>query len=528
MAEQVKLQLQAAGHAYRQRDFKSAVRRCDALLRELGPRSDLLNLRGMSLLELGLLEAAAADLDKALEIEPARAEMHMNAALIQEQMCNPGRARRHALEAARLATGNPGLLLQAARVCHNSDAREQALRLIERSLQLDAGVAEAWHLKGTIHLDLDDREQARSALEQAVIRRPDYARALATLAPLAEEPVMAANVKALLQRVVNSGMPNSERSSAAFALADIERRAGRHDEAFEAFRKANELAASGHFQGPKALQDQIALRLGEAADWRPRPDRSRPTGVQPLFIVGMPRSGTSLTEQVLSAHDRILAVGELQAMRYVEERLRRKGVRGLSAIQGLNSRQRGEAAARYLAALPPGHKDFDWVSDKAPMNFERLGMIDELFPGARIMHCTRHPLDTILSCYFQDFQRGISWSFDLEATARMYVAQVRLMERWREVMPGRILEVNYELMVADLPAMARRMADFLDLEFQPAMEAPHEVRRVVGTASNQQVRLPVYQTSVGRWKKYRDYLQPVIDYLESAGIAVPINGSATP
>ena len=154
------------------------------------------------------------------------------------------------------------------------------------------------------------------------------------------------------------------------------------------------------------------------------------------------------------------------------------------------------------------------------MNFERVGFINQIFPGARFVYCTRDPLDTILSCFIQNFQAGLTFAFQLEQITRVYIAHERLMRHWQELMPQQIHVVNYELLVANLDKRAREIAAFLQLEFDAAMLQPHRQKRAVTTASNLQVRKPVYNSSIGNWKHYETQLQAVIDLLLESGLAV--------
>ena len=147
--------------------------------------------------------------------------------------------------------------------------------------------------------------------------------------------------------------------------------------------------------------------------------------------------------------------------------------------------------------------------DKNPFNFKHLGFIARLFPQARIIHCTRHPLDIGLSNYFQHFAPDNNYSFDLGHIGHFYGQYLRLMEHWRQVLPGRVLEVNYEALIADTEPLARRMLEFVGVEWNPRCLAPHTNRSAVETASNWQVRQPIYQHSVGRWRHYDRHLAPL-------------------
>ncbi len=175
------------------------------------------------------------------------------------------------------------------------------------------------------------------------------------------------------------------------------------------------------------------------------------------------------------------------------------------------------ARRRYLDALPPEHVGKALVTDKLPMNFERVGMIHRLFPGARFVHCRRHPLDTVLSCYQQDFQAGVQWAFDLDRIARAYLAQQRLMAHWTRCLPGHVHALDYERLVTDLPATVNTLCGFLGITPVDAMQAPHRSTGTVQTASRLQVREAVYTSSMEKWRAYEALLEPAIERLRSGG-----------
>ena len=231
----------------------------------------------------------------------------------------------------------------------------------------------------------------------------------------------------------------------------------------------------------------------------------------------MPRSGTSLAEQILASHSGVWGAGELNDMKFVA-----RAAMNLSSIKGpypvcvpgLPDRAYQQLGDMYVSSITnessAGHQR---IVDKHPLNFQFVGLILDMLPNARVIHTTRHPLDTCLSCFFQNFTKGQHYSFDLTALAEFYVDYRRMMSHLDMVYPGRILEVNYETLLGDLEDETRRMLDFCGLEFEDACLAFHETDRVVKTASFYQVRQPLYQSSRGRWQYYREELAPVAEIL---------------
>jgi len=235
----------------------------------------------------------------------------------------------------------------------------------------------------------------------------------------------------------------------------------------------------------------------------------------------MPRSGTTLVEQILASHANVHGAGELTTLEDVFighlgtplapiARARR-----LAALTPGDLAKIGAAYAGKVAALAPGSAR---ITDKMPANFRLAGLIRLALPNARIVHCRRDPLDTCLSCYASNFSRGQPFAYDLRELGLYYRAYDDLMAHWREHLPpDRFLEVRYEDVVDDLEGQTRRLIAFCGLDWDDACLAFHQTRRPVRTASVNQVRQPIYRASVGRWKLYERHLGPLLDVLAQPG-----------
>ncbi len=236
----------------------------------------------------------------------------------------------------------------------------------------------------------------------------------------------------------------------------------------------------------------------------------------PVLIVGMPRSGTTLTEQILASHPQVFGAGELAYFgRAAMELRRRLGYPEKPVPPGVMK----QISAGYVGPLAKLGGGALRVTDKLPGNFMHLGLIAMLFPKARIIHCRRDPMDTCLSCYIQNFgASGLGWSCDFGDTAHQYCEYLRIMAHWRAALPpGRMLEIDYEDTIEDLEGQARRLIDFVGLEWDDACLRFYESKSTVITASKAQVRQKLYSTSVGRWKRYGEAVAPLIEALAACG-----------
>ncbi len=244
---------------------------------------------------------------------------------------------------------------------------------------------------------------------------------------------------------------------------------------------------------------------------------------EPIFILGLPRTGTTLVERILSSHSDVFAAGELnnfavQMMGLVkpltgEKRLSRDELVKLSA--GVDFKKLGAA---YVSSSRPFTGHTAQFIDKLPLNYLYVGLIHLALPNARIINLKRHPLDTCYAIYKQLFLDAYPFSYDLDEMGRYYVAYNQLMDHWNSVLPGVIHTIQYEKLVADIETESRRLLEFCDLDWQPQCLKFYDNPEASTTASTVQVRQPVYQSSVGKWRQYREQLAPLIKVLEAAGI----------
>jgi hypothetical protein len=243
---------------------------------------------------------------------------------------------------------------------------------------------------------------------------------------------------------------------------------------------------------------------------------------RPVFIFGLPRSGTTLTEQILAGHSQVFACGELGLANAVYESLPQKTISRASDVEfigSLDGQSAGRIARQYLAQLEARDHRALRVTDKAPDNYLCLGLVATLFPRAKLIHCRRDLRDVAVSCWMTDF-RNLYWASDQEHIASRFHAYESLMEHWRRVLPMPLLEVNYEETVTDLESTAHRLVEWCGLAWEPDCLAFDRRRQPVRTASMTQVRQPIYRHSVGRWKHYESALSPLFAMLaqSSSGI----------
>lgn len=329
-------------------------------------------------------------------------------------------------------------------------------------------------------------------------------------------------VEELLAETGGRRISDRQRSLLHFAAGHSLDRCGEYDRAFEHFRLGNEFYSRSMEFDCNVMIDTVSRHI---STFNPtlmrRVPRGRSGSRRPVFIVGMPRSGTSLVEQILASHPQVHGAGELEDITWMAISL--PEIAGVSqpypeCVGDLTQEVCDDLAGQYLNRLDALAPETALrVTDKMPGNYFHLGLIAVLFPGARIIHCVRDPLDTCLSCFFQSFVQANNhqYSYDLTNLGRAYHQYQRLMTHWKSVLEIPILEVSYEGLVAEQEKVTRELLTFCDLPWDDSCLRFYESKRQVVTASYDQVRRPLYASSIGRWRHYEPHLKPLREALSS-------------
>ena len=420
-----------------------------------------------------------------------------------------------ALEAGRTAIAlKPDFFeahLNLGNQLRNLERLEEAETIVRGAIELNRDFAPAWVALGNVQTTAGNRDGAIASYQKALELWPGDATAFYHLTVISKAggatvpPKLALAFRRIADQATLSLDDGILVNSALGLLAD---RSGRYDEAFARFRRSNELllerrARRGETydrRAHSALVDRI-IETFTPAFFAARKDAGRP-GERLIFIVGVPRSGTTLTEQILSSHPGIFGAGELEDIFDMA-----KAIEGYpEALADFTADDWRRRAAAYLAHIDALDSESTRVCDKLPRNFIHLGLIAVLFPGARVVHCRRNGTDTCLSNYFHYFSSLIRYNNDFADLAAYYRDYHRLMTHWKSVLPLPIFDLHYEEMVGDQERVTRGLIDFAGVEWDDACLAFHRNPRPVRTASNIQVRQTIYKSSVERWRNYERHV----------------------
>ncbi|MDH3712718.1 MAG: sulfotransferase [Gammaproteobacteria bacterium] len=363
------------------------------------------------------------------------------------------------------------------------------------------------------------RDEAQAAFRQAIELDADFGEAYRNLSHSQHCESLDSELPRSIAAALQRDTSEMSRMHLHFAMGKQSDDCGAHDQAFTHYVRANAI----HFRRfPFDLAafrrhvDRIRWTFG--CDYFANRTAPVNTSRLPVFVVGMPRSGTTLIEQVIGSHRQGAGRSELRKIEQLVFRLESDGGVYPESVPELPYTQLQVMARDYLTELQQASgNDCARIVDKMPFNFLHLGLIATLFPNAGIVHCRRDPLDTCLSNYFQYFSAGADYSYDLATLGRYYRAYERLMSHWQETLPRAPLKINYEAFVEDAESQTRILLDYLDLPWDPACLAFHESPRNVLTLSAWQVRRPLYKTAMQRSRHYQAFLAPLCAALEESG-----------
>jgi tetratricopeptide (TPR) repeat protein len=468
---------------------------------------EALNNLGSVLPELGERREARALFARAIELDPKRAESHCNLGnLLFEfrRVEDAAASYRRALELEpRNAIAHAGLAA-ALRMQGRAAEAEASCRA---ALDIDPNSVAALSLLGELRADRGQFAEAEVFFRRAIAIDPGFPFAYFSIATnrkmTPDETAWLAGTKALLATPLTLRHEISLRYALGKYYDDIKQ----YDDAFGHYRQANEISKRYGVQydqlGLSARVDRIIETFDVATIRRLQSHGS--ASERPVFIVGMPRSGTSLSEQILASHPAVFGAGELAFWQTALARYETAGFRseaGAKLIPGM--------ASDYLERLVALSGDALRVVDKMPLNFMTIGLIHAALPRARIIHLQRHPIDTCLSIYFHYFSHLHPYANEFDTLAHYYSQYARLMNHWRATLPATAMfELPYEGLVGDQEGWTRRMLEFIDLPWDPKCLDFHQTDRTVITLSKWQVRQKIHSSSAGRWRNYEKYVGPL-------------------
>ena len=457
-------------------------------------------------------------LRRATSVAPDYARAWVDLANVQFEMHKFADAVDSAKEVLRLTPDAAESHMLYASAIGMVGEHEEAIRNYERALAIAPDKAGTSCKMAHHQKTIGRQDDAIASYRRAIAARPDYAEAYWSLANLKTFRFRDDEVDAMKDLLANGNPDDESRAQLHNALGlEFEGR-GQYDEAFSHFEMCNEARRPHETYDPveiESMYDRVIELFTKGFLEQNRGVAN--ASVTPIFVVGLPRSGSTLIEQILASHSQVDGTHELadlsRAVKAVSKSKRRR-VQFPDGLAGIGINEWRRLGEEYLASTEIFRSGAPYFVDKNPNNFVYAGILKLAIPNAKIVNARRHPLDSCLGSFKQLFASGQPFSYDLNELGEYYLQYRRLMDHWHEVLPGFVLDVHYEDVVADLESQVRRMLDFCGLPFEDACLRFHETERAVKTASSEQVRRPIYATSVNLWRNYEPHLDELIHILK--------------
>jgi tetratricopeptide (TPR) repeat protein len=453
---------------------------------------------------------------RALEIAPAFNDLRIDLARVYKQQDRLDDAVASATAAVAHSPRTPNAHYMHASMLALTGAHENALEAYRKSISISEYHPAAWVGMGHLLKTLGRQSEGVEAYRKAIEQRPNFGEVYWSLANLKTFRFTPEEVSDIERRLAEEDLDADARTHFLFTLGKAKEDAGDYSRAFECYAQACELHRPRIYYDPvetRVINDRI--REVFTADFL---DTNSGKGCQdpaPIFIVGMPRSGSTLIEQILASHSQVEGTAELpdvgRVIGIISARSPEENYPEAAAwLKADDWRELGE---EYLRRTMRHRSGLPYFTDKMPNNFPSVGLIHLMLPNAKIIDARRHPLDSCFGCFKQHFAHGQTFSYDLMEIAEYYREYRKMMRHWHGVLPGKVLEVRYEDMVRDQEGQTRRLLEYCGLPFEDGCLRFYETDRPVRTASSEQVRMPIYESSLDHWRHFREELAPLIEAL---------------
>ena len=495
--------------------------KCRAFLKQNPTHTYAMSLLSEIANRLGYFDDAEFLLEKAVEFKPEDGDLRFKYATILRKKQKFEKTMEQVTILCKKFPDNLNYQAQKASEIIQSGGHEEAIVMFDDILKKNPHNFSTFTSKGHAQKTLGKTDEAIQSYQSAYKIKPDHGEAFFSLANLKTYSFSDSEVKSMGDQVKRVDLSLREKAFFHFALAQSFEVAGKFDEAFFHFDKGNKIKNDQSQYSIERMDNELQAQIDICdSDFFQDLGEGGHQTKDPIFILGLPRSGSTLIEQILASHSMIDGTLELPNILSIAQSLRGDDIYGKlgnypKSMKSLTPMQRDELGKKFIDETRMHRKNAPMFTDKMPNNFRHIGLIHLIMPNAKIIDARRYPLDCCFSMFKQLFAQGQEFSYGLKETASYYNSYVKLMDHWDKVLPGKILRVNNEDVIEDLEGQVNRLLHFLDLPFEEGCISFHETDRLVRTASSEQVRQPINKKGMGRWKPYAKNLKPLLETLDN-------------
>ena len=469
---------------------------------------------------LGYFNDAEFLLEKAVSFRPDDGDLRMKFATILRKKQKFAKTIEQVNILCEKFPDNPIYKAQKASEIMQNGGHEEAIEILEDLIKKNPYNFSTFTSKGHAEKTLGRSDQAIESYKSAYKIKPDHGEAFFSLANLKTYSFSNSELDSMRDQVKRVDLSLRDKAYFHFALAQGCEVIGSYDEAFHHLEQGNKIKNDQSLYSIERMDKELQLQEDICNDdfFKNLGDGGHNTE-DPIFILGLPRAGSTLIEQILASHSMIDGTLELPNILSIAQSLRGEDIYGKlgnypKSLESLSLHQRETFGKDFIKDTRLHRNDAPKFTDKMPNNFRHIGLIHLIMPNAKIIDARRYPLDCCFSMFKQLFAQGQEFTYGLEEAGSYYNSYVKLMNHWDSVLPNKILRVNNEDVIDDLDGQVKRILDFLELPFEEECISFHETDRLVRTASSEQVRQPINKKGMGRWKPYAKHLKPLLESLD--------------
>ena len=470
-------------------------------------------------IRFGVLADAEFLLESAHRLDPKNVRVHVDYIQALRKRQKSGQALEQAKRLLETSPDNPQFQSIYAIECMQTGDYEGALSLFDRVLERIPGDPITFTSKGHAYKTHGQYDKAVASYRAALASQPQYGEAWYSLSNLKVYSFSDRELERMHAQARNDDLPHADRVHLSFALGKAYEDRNDFETSLRFYEQGNRSKRTAStYDADKMTEELRAQHRVCTAEMLSRGTRAGHSAGDPIFVVGLPRAGSTLLEQILSSHSRVDGTLELPNILSLSQQLRRRGRSGTEPdypgiLATLSDEELHQFGQQYIDDTRIHRRSAPFFVDKMPNNFRHIGLIHLILPNAKIIDARRHPMACGFSGYKQLFAEGQQFTYDLADLGQYYRDYVELMDHWDAVLPGKVLRVQYENVVGDLETQVRRILDHCGLEFEPNCLSFHRTDRAVRTPSSEQVRQPIFKSGLDYWRNYEPWLDPLKDAL---------------